>query len=112
MYMLSSSLVFVLLALGFTFLCSYCFIDAQASVLASTNKSDVNFSIFQSFLIHGYLSNASVWDRWETLLENDSIAYKNVTFANDDSCGKAKNHATELNRIIKILKLVTREKKK
>ena len=109
MYM-SSNLIFSLLASGFVFLCSYCFIDTQASVLVSDNKSDTN-SKLPVLLIHGYLSNASAWDKWETLLKNDSIAYKKVTFENDDSCGKAKDHATELNRIIEDFKNDTRKEK-
>ena len=42
---LSSNLIFALLASGLFFLCSYCFIDAQASVLVSANKSDVNSNL-------------------------------------------------------------------
>jgi pimeloyl-ACP methyl ester carboxylesterase len=100
-------IVLLLTASGLIFLYSYYFIDAQASALVSANKSDVN-SILPVLLIHGYLSNASVWDRWEILLENDSIDYKTVTFENDDPCGKAKDHATELNRIIEDFKNDTR----
>jgi pimeloyl-ACP methyl ester carboxylesterase len=62
-------------------------------------------------LIHGYLSNASVWDTWGTLLKNDSIIYRAVTFVNDDPCGKAKDHATELNHIVEDFKNDTRKNK-
>src|SRR5215212_10737246 len=58
-------------------------------------------------LIHGYFSNASVWQTWEQLLENDGITARAVTFADDptssideDACGSAVAHANELNQII------------
>ena len=110
MYLLSSKLILALLASGFIFLYIYWSNDAQASVLISANKSNVNSNL-PVLLIHGYLSNESVWDRWETLLENDGIVYKAVTFENDDSCGKAKDHATELTRIIEDFKNDTRKEK-
>jgi pimeloyl-ACP methyl ester carboxylesterase len=110
MPLLSSELIFALLASGFISLCSYCFIDAQASVLVSANEYKVKSNL-PVLLIHGYLSNASVWDRWETLLENYSITYKKVTFEIDDPCGKAKDHAMELNRIVEYFQNDTRKEK-
>ncbi len=52
-------------------------------------------------LIHGYFSNASVWDEWKKLLRNDSINASAVTFTLDDVCGSAEEHALELDRQIK-----------
>ena len=78
--------------------------------LSVTNRSNVN-SKLPVLLLHGYLSNASVWEKWETAVEKDSIAYKAVTFENDDPCGKAKDHAMELNHIIEDFKNDTRKEK-
>lgn len=79
-------------------------------MLVNANKSEVNSNL-PVLLIHGYLSNASVWEKWRPLLENDSLSYKAVTFENDDPCGKAKDHANELNRIIEDFKNDTRKEK-
>lgn len=62
-------------------------------------------------LIHGYFSKASVWQTWEQLLRNDGIIARAVTFADDprtfvdeDACGSATAHATELDQIIEEFK--------
>jgi pimeloyl-ACP methyl ester carboxylesterase len=58
-------------------------------------------------LIHGYASGPSVWENWEALLKTDNITYKavefkdyNETWANEDGCGSAADHAQELNDIV------------
>ena len=49
-------------------------------------------------LIHGYASDASVWSKWEELLNKDGITYYPITFyKSDDKCGSAADHAKELN---------------
>jgi pimeloyl-ACP methyl ester carboxylesterase len=62
-------------------------------------------------LIHGYASDASVWETWEQLLRNDNITFRAVTFDNDprtlvneDKCGTAVDHASELNQIVEDFK--------
>ena len=62
-------------------------------------------------LIHGYFSNASVWDEWEKLLRNDSIKAIPITFTLDDACGSAEEHALELNRIVESVLSSTGEEK-
>jgi pimeloyl-ACP methyl ester carboxylesterase len=69
-------------------------------------------------LIHGYFSNASVWQTWEQLLRNDGIIARAVTFADDprtfvdeDACGSAAAHASELDQIIEEFKMDTRSEK-
>jgi pimeloyl-ACP methyl ester carboxylesterase len=69
-------------------------------------------------LLHGYFSNASVWQTWEELLRNDGIIARAVTFANDpstfvdeDPCGSAVAHASELGQIIEEFKRDTRSEK-
>jgi uncharacterized alpha/beta hydrolase family protein len=48
-------------------------------------------------LIHGYFSDASVWNKWQDLLKKDGIQYYPITFSqSDDKCGSAAEHAKEL----------------
>jgi pimeloyl-ACP methyl ester carboxylesterase len=69
-------------------------------------------------LIHGYFSDASVWQTWEELLRNDGIIARAVTFADDprtfvdeDACGSATAHASELDQIIEQFKSDTGSEK-
>jgi pimeloyl-ACP methyl ester carboxylesterase len=62
-------------------------------------------------LIHGYASDASVWDRWLPMLGNDGITAHGVTFSDDpttlideDECGRAVDHAIQLNSIVERFK--------
>jgi triacylglycerol lipase len=56
-------------------------------------------------LIHGYLSDASVWSKWEDLLKKDGIIFYPITYKSDDRCGSAAEHAKELNmQVQQILK--------
>lgn len=58
-------------------------------------------------LIHGYASDAGVWKNWENWLRNDGIIAHAIAFhdnptttINEDECGSAKDHASQLNQII------------
>lgn len=51
-------------------------------------------------LLHGYLENARVWDKWERLLKQDRITFFPVTFTTDDECGSAASHANDLQQIV------------
>jgi pimeloyl-ACP methyl ester carboxylesterase len=70
-------------------------------------------------LIHGYASDASVWETWKQLLRNDNITFRAVTFAddpgttlvNEDKCGTAVDHASELNQIVEDFKSDTGSEK-
>jgi pimeloyl-ACP methyl ester carboxylesterase len=69
-------------------------------------------------LIHGYVSDASVWETWEQLLRNDDIIVHSVAFADDpttfvdeDQCGTAEAHASELNQIVEDFKIDTGSEK-
>lgn len=45
-------------------------------------------------LIHGYFEDASIWNRWQELLQSDGIQAFPVTFQqSNDECGSAKDHA-------------------
>src|SRR5215212_11552886 len=64
-------------------------------VITSTTKLPV-------LLIHGYMEDASVWNKWIDLLKEDGIsAVYPITFKqSDDECGSAAEHAKELSNII------------
>lgn len=58
-------------------------------------------------LIHGYRSTNEVWDGWVDRLENIGIEAEAVSFeddpttaVNEDECGSAEDHATQLNQMI------------
>lgn len=77
------------------------------SISDDTETPTVNASL-PVLLIHGYFSNSSVWEKWETLLEDNNIVTKAVNFTNypdtpenDDECGRAIDHVMELNNIVK-----------
>jgi triacylglycerol lipase len=56
-------------------------------------------------LIHGYAEDAAIWKKWEDMLRKDGIQFFTVTFKDsDDKCGSAKQHAKELEKIVKDIK--------
>src|SRR5919108_804815 len=59
-------------------------------------------------LVHGYFEDASIWVRWEQLLQSDGIQAFPVTFQqSSDECGSAKDHAQELSQIVRDVKSMT-----
>ena len=59
-------------------------------------------------LIHGYLSDAAVWNKWQDLLKKDGIPAFPITFQqSDDKCGSAADHAKELSKKIGEIKSET-----
>jgi pimeloyl-ACP methyl ester carboxylesterase len=59
-------------------------------------------------LVHGYFEDASIWLRWEQLLQSDGIQAFPVTFQqSSDECGSAKDHAQELSQIVQDVKRMT-----
>src|SRR5687768_14733491 len=62
-------------------------------------------------LIHGYMEDASVWNKWIDLLKKDGIsAVYPITFKqSDDKCGSAADHAKELSNIIGQIKKETEQ---
>ena len=75
-------------------------------VITSTTKLPV-------LLIHGYMEDASVWNKWIDLLKKDGIsAVYPITFKqSDDECGSAAEHAKELSNIIELIKKETAQNK-
>jgi uncharacterized alpha/beta hydrolase family protein len=74
---------------------------------ASFTSAEPIHTALPVLLIHGYASDASIWNEWKSILNRDQIPYKLVTFANDDPCGSAKDHAKELIKIVNDFKLET-----
>jgi uncharacterized alpha/beta hydrolase family protein len=63
-------------------------------------------------LIHGYMEDTSVWNKWIDLLKKDGISAYPITFKqSDDKCGSAADHAKELSNIIGQIKKETGQNK-
>jgi len=77
---------------------------SQFNTNNNNNTNDVTNSTtnLPILLIHGYMEDASVWNKWIDLLKNDGIsAVYPITFKqSDDECGSAAEHAKELSNII------------
>lgn len=88
---------FSLVALGmFVCLISLQQIYAQVSATPTLANSNATKPL-PVLLIHGYLSDASTWKKWEDLLKKDNIPVFPITFKqSDDKCGSAAEHAKEL----------------
>ena len=69
--------------------------------LTNAQISTGNQSTLPVILIHGYLSDVSVWKTWEDLLKKDGILAYPITFEqSNDKCGSVADHAKELPNII------------
>ena len=78
----------------------------------SNNATTSNNSTPPVLLIHGYMADASVWNKWVELLKKDGIAVYPITFKqSDDKCGSAAEHAKELSKIIGQIKDETGQNK-
>ncbi|HZL23443.1 MAG TPA: alpha/beta fold hydrolase [Nitrososphaeraceae archaeon] len=79
----------------------------------TTSKNDTsNNSKLPVLLIHGYMADASVWNKWVDLLKKDGLSAYPITFKqSDDKCGSAAEHAKELSKIIGQIKDETGQNK-
>ena len=78
----------------------------------TTNSNTSNNSTLPVLLIHGYMADATVWNKWIDLLKNDGIVVYPITFKeSDDKCGSAAEHAKELSKIIGQIKDETGQNK-
>jgi hypothetical protein len=78
----------------------------------TTNSNNSNNSTLPVLLIHGYMADASVWNKWTELLKKDGIAAYPITFKqSDDKCGSSAEHAKELSKIIGQIKDETGQNK-
>jgi triacylglycerol esterase/lipase EstA (alpha/beta hydrolase family) len=94
-------IIFTIVVVTSTVLFSYP-IYGQGTNTSSTTTTNPNGSEpLPVLLIHGYMSDASVWKKWEDLLKKDNIPVFPITFnQSDDKCGSAGEHAKELSNLI------------
>jgi pimeloyl-ACP methyl ester carboxylesterase len=98
----------------------------SSSVILSTNyfSFSPNLAVGQPeaplpvLLIHGYRSTHEVWNGWVDRLGDYGIEAKAITFEddtttaiNEDECGSAKDHAAQLNQLVRNFKEETRSEK-
>ena len=85
----------------------------QSSTNTTTKGNTSNNStILPVLLIHGYMADASVWNKWIDLLKKDGISAYPITFKqSDDKCGSSAEHAKELSKIIGQIKEETGQNK-
>ncbi len=88
------------------------FFVVNAQTLSSSAGNNTHIKPLPVVLIHGYLSDASVWNKWKDLLKNDGISAFPVTFKqSDNKCGSAAAHAKELSNQIAQIKKQTGQSK-
>jgi hypothetical protein len=85
---------------------------------SNANNTNANTAVNSTtklpvLLIHGYMEDAIVWNKWIELLKKDGIsAVYPITFKqSDDKCGSAADHAKELSNIIGQIKKETGQNK-
>ena len=80
---------------------------------SNTNTAVNSTTKLPVLLIHGYMEDASVWNKWIDLLKKDGISdVYPITFKqSDDKCGSAADHAKELSNIIGQVKEETGQNK-
>jgi len=104
---------FILVVSLSMFVCLLSFQQNYVRVLATTSPTNSNATEpLPVLLIHGYLSDASTWKKWEDLLKKDNIPVFPITFKqSDDKCGSAAEHAKELSSQIANVKDQTGQNK-
>ncbi|CAN5861261.1 hypothetical protein BH23THE1_BH23THE1_28750 [soil metagenome] len=86
-------------------------IYVQVSATATPSNSNTTPPL-PVLLIHGYLSDAAVWKKWEDLLKKNNISVFPLTFKqSDDKCGSAAERAKELSNQIASVKDQTGQNK-
>ena len=85
----------------------------QSSTNTTTKGNTSNNSTtLPVLLIHGYMEDAAVWNKWVDLLKKDGISAYPITFKqSDDKCGSSAEHAKELSKIIGQIKEETGQNK-
>ena len=84
---------------------------------SNANNTNANTAVNSTtklpvLLIHGYMEDAIVWNKWVDLLKKDGISAYPITFKqSDDKCGSAADHAKELLNIIGQIKKETGQNK-
>jgi uncharacterized alpha/beta hydrolase family protein len=108
--------LFTLFVFAFLFEGINYFSKVQAQTLSANNTTNINTNATKKplpvLLIHGYLSDASIWNKWQDLLKKDGISTYQITFnKSDDKCGSAFDHAKELSIVIDQIKKQTGQSK-
>lgn len=93
------------------YILSYSFVALFVVILYFQQTIYAQPKLLPVILVHGYFEDASVWDTWESLLKQDGIKFYTVTFADDDKCGSAVNHAIELQGIVQNISQLTGSEK-
>ena len=75
--------------------------QSTGNTIITANASNESSTQLPVILIHGYLEDASVWNKWVDLLKKDGLSAYPITFKqSDDKCGSSAEHAKELSKII------------
>ena len=86
--------------------------QSSTNTTATKDNTSNNSTTLPVLLIHGYMEDAAVWNKWVDLLKKDGIAVYPITFKqSDDKCGSAAQHAKELSKIIGDIKEKTGQNK-
>jgi pimeloyl-ACP methyl ester carboxylesterase len=85
----------------------------QSSTNTTTKGNTSNNSTtLPVLLIHGYMEDAAVWNKWVDLLKKDGLSVYPITFKqSDDKCGSSAEHAKELSKLIGQIKEETGQNK-
>jgi uncharacterized alpha/beta hydrolase family protein len=87
-------------------------IYGQSSTNTTSSNISNNSTTLPVLLIHGYMEDATVWNKWVDLLKKDGIPVYPITFKqSDDKCGSSAEHAKELSTIIGQIKEETGQNK-
>lgn len=91
----------------------YSFFGVYAQPSPTNNSANTNSAKpLPVLLIHGYMEDASVWNKWVDLLKKDNIVSFPITFKqSDDKCGSAAEHAKEISIQISKVKEQTKQNK-
>ena len=75
--------------------------QSSSNTNTTTTNTSNNSTKLPVLLIHGYMEDAAVWNKWIDLLKKDGISAYPITFKQaDDKCGSSAEHAKELSKII------------
>ncbi len=105
-------IIFAIVMVAGTVLFFYPVYGQVSNTTNNTTTSTNGSEPLPVLLIHGYMSDASVWKKWEDLLKKDNIPVFPITFSqSDDKCGSSAEHAKEISNQIGDIKDKTGQNK-
>ena len=106
-------MIILVVVMNFSKLIEMAYSQFNTNINNNTNAVTNSTTKLPVLLIHGYMEDASVWNKWIDLLKKDGIsAVYPITFKqSDDECGSAAEHAKELSNIIELIKKETAQNK-